>query len=76
MDLISYSNIGSARTEGVELEYIQTFDFLPDPLEGLEQVQAYFDIKTSPIPICNSPRPTTGISPCRMNSMTRIICSG
>jgi TonB-dependent receptor len=35
VDLISYSNIGSARTEGIELQYDQKFDFLPDPLEGL-----------------------------------------
>ncbi|HKD47967.1 MAG TPA: TonB-dependent receptor [Rhizomicrobium sp.] len=35
VDLISFSNIGAARTEGVELEYTQQFDFLPDALSGL-----------------------------------------
>ena len=34
VDLISFSNIGSARAEGVELQYNQQFDFLPRPLDG------------------------------------------
>ncbi len=34
VDLVSFSNIGSARTEGLELEYNQQFDFLPQPLDG------------------------------------------
>ncbi|HEV2561265.1 MAG TPA: TonB-dependent receptor [Rhizomicrobium sp.] len=34
VDLISYSNIGSAHAEGIELEYNQQFDFLPVPLDG------------------------------------------
>ncbi len=34
VDLISYSNIGSAHAEGVELQYNQQFLFLPDPLSG------------------------------------------
>jgi TonB-dependent receptor len=32
VDLISYSNVGSAHADGVELEYSQKFEFLPDPL--------------------------------------------
>lgn len=35
VDLISYSNIGSAHAEGIELEYNQQFAFLPDPFGGL-----------------------------------------
>lgn len=32
VDLISYSNVGAAHAAGVELEYNQKFEFLPDPL--------------------------------------------
>lgn len=35
VDLISFSNAGSARTDGVELQYNQQFVFLPGPLSGL-----------------------------------------
>ena len=35
VDLISYSNVGSAHAEGIELDYNQKFAFLPDPLDGL-----------------------------------------
>jgi TonB-dependent receptor len=35
VDLISYSNVGSAHAEGVELEYNQQFMFLPGLLSGL-----------------------------------------
>lgn len=33
VDLISFSNVGGAYAEGVELEYNQKFEFLPDPLD-------------------------------------------
>jgi TonB-dependent receptor len=32
VDLISYSNVGAAHAAGIELEYNQKFEFLPDPL--------------------------------------------
>ncbi|HEY2836913.1 MAG TPA: TonB-dependent receptor [Rhizomicrobium sp.] len=32
VDLVSFSNAGAAHAEGVELEYNQKFEFLPDPL--------------------------------------------
>lgn len=35
VDLVSFSNVGSARTDGVEFQYNQQFVFLPDPLSGL-----------------------------------------
>lgn len=35
VDLVSFANIGSARTEGAELEYNRKFDFLPEPFDGL-----------------------------------------
>ena len=33
VDLISFSNVGGAYAEGLELEYNQKFEFLPDPLD-------------------------------------------
>ena len=33
VDLISFSNVGGAYAEGLELEYNQKFEFLPDPFE-------------------------------------------
>jgi TonB-dependent receptor len=33
--LNSFSNIGSAHADGIELDYSQQFTFLPDPLDGL-----------------------------------------
>ena len=33
VDLVSFSNAGAAHAEGVELEYNQKFEFLPDPLD-------------------------------------------
>lgn len=35
VDLISYSNVGSAHAEGVELTYDQQFEFLPGMLSGI-----------------------------------------
>jgi TonB-dependent receptor len=35
VNLTSFSNVGSAHAEGVELDYSQQFDFLPGPLGGL-----------------------------------------
>lgn len=35
VNLISYSNVGTARAQGVELSYDQQFDFLPSLLSGL-----------------------------------------
>jgi TonB-dependent receptor len=35
VDLVSYSNIGAAHAEGVELSYNQQFSFLPGPFSGL-----------------------------------------
>jgi TonB-dependent receptor len=35
VDLTSYSNVGSAHAEGLELDYSQQLKFLPDPFDGL-----------------------------------------
>jgi TonB-dependent receptor len=35
VDLTSFSNVGSAHAEGVELDYSQQFEFLPGPFGGL-----------------------------------------
>jgi TonB-dependent receptor len=35
VEVDSFSNIGSAHAEGIELNYIQQFTFLPAPLDGL-----------------------------------------
>ncbi|HEX4861473.1 MAG TPA: TonB-dependent receptor, partial [Rhizomicrobium sp.] len=35
VEIDSFSNIGAAHAQGVELNYIQQFQFLPDPIDGL-----------------------------------------
>ena len=47
VDLVSYSNVGAAHAEGIELDYNQQFQFLPDPFSGLGFEGNLTDVESS-----------------------------